>query len=827
MNEPIEPELLEIFEAEATSFLSLLTELLVNFEFSATSDAGAELLRELFRHAHSFKGAAATVGREDLAEAVHGLESRLDNVRRGRELPSRALVDAALCAIDVLSLGIHTPLTPEQVASANAQLSAAPPVSPGVREEPQPALSPLDALMAALTSLAQSGPDPERWAKTLERVWTERTANSPGHDAVVMLLGQTVQALRPGQKVPTGLVEAGLLAVDLLQSIGTPVPLTDASVRAVLHALGDVQATARQSSAGNAAAAAPATPAPATAAPANSAPEATVRIPVTLLDSILYRLDELAALRLRLDHHRRSIEESQEALESAVMRVRARQTDPVAELDFQKRGLERLHQQLTQEGYQLGLLVQALQDDVKEVRLVPVRPLLTALGRTVRDLAHRLGKDALLEVGGDDVRLDKRLLELIKDPLTHLLRNAVDHGLETPEERQRAGKSPAGRIQLSAFARDSQVILEVRDDGRGISFERVRDTAIGRGILDAERASVLPEREILNLIFEPGFSTSSIVTEISGRGVGLDVVRENVAALGGRIEFFSTPGNGAEFRLSIPLTLATSRGLVVRAGTGTFCLPLNAVEEVFVVETASIGVAQGQLAIPWRHQAVTLVPLADLLEGRPSQRPNRAVHAVLLALSDRRLALGVEALEGQEEIVVKALAPGTPRLPLVAGVSSLADGRLVTVLEPSALFAAAAALRGLSDRRAEGTRAVILVVDDSLTSRTLMASVLERAGYQTLLAPDGAAALALLASRTVDLVLTDVEMPVLNGLGLVEQLRARPQTARLPVILLTSLGSAQDRARGAASGADAYLVKKEFEAAQLLTLVSALLARPS
>ncbi|HZH03783.1 MAG TPA: response regulator, partial [Myxococcaceae bacterium] len=639
-------------------------------------------------------------------------------------------------------------------------------------------------------------------------------------------------------KLPEPAVGAALMAVDFLTShlSGTAgssdeVAAVEASLRAAAaSAAGTLAAAAVISEAraapGFAERRSPADrrsnpPPPPAPRPTAPPPDASVRISISLLDSILYRLDELVAVKLRLDYQRRQVEEAQETLDGAVSRARLAGVDPARELDAHKRRLEMIRRDLAQEVHFLGILAQELQEDVKEVRMVPLGPVLEPFRRVVRDLASSLGKEASLDIEGEAVRVDKRLLELIRDPLTHLLRNSIDHGVELPDERVASGKPKRASIRIVAESRESQVWLNILDDGRGISVERVKAVALERGVVERERLAAMTEREVLNLIFAPGFSTAVDVTEISGRGVGLDVVRENVGRLGGRIEFYTEPGQGTQFTLCLPLTLAASRGLLVVAGQDTYCIPLGAVEEVISVEPQDLGMAQGHFAVNWGRQATSFVRLEDLLAGRVSARPRGRVYAIILALSDRRLALGVDDLLGQEEVVVKGLGAGTPRLTFVAGATSLADGKLVTVLEPGALMeaAAAATARGVAPQRTTRT-ATILVADDSLTTRTMMASVLERAGYKTVMAHDGAYAASLLGQQAFDLVVSDVEMPNLDGFGLVKYLRSGAQHAQVPAILVTSLNTPEDRARGAEAGANAYIVKKDFDPSAFLALVS-------
>jgi two-component system chemotaxis sensor kinase CheA len=832
-------DLWAIFMQEATDLLGQLSRRLLDLEQLGAGAPRAEAVKEIFRQAHSLKGAAAAVGREDVAEVAHQLETCLDGVRKGLIEPSRGLIDASLATLDVLSAGLSRALTAEETARCTTALGAfraappdselaPPPATPRAAQETAPPVPPAGPKPSRRTASVQSkaarekvrqlfeamvaigrGDESDR-AKPLALVRAllenRRVARAPRVLEVVQALERVLSGATGGAIEDRAVAEAGLLAADFLQS-----ELDEGSspeeANAVLACLKGVTASA-------ATAAAPLVP---PAAPAQE--EASVRVPVALLDSLLYRIDELVASKLRIEHYRRQAEELQDDLEAALPGLAGAAADGAREVG---RRVERLREGLGQEVHRLGILAQSLQEEVKEVRMVPVGPLLEPFRRMVRELAFSLGKEATLEVRGEEVRVDKRLFDLMRDPLTHLLRNAADHGIEGPAERREAGKPERGLVRITAESRESQVWLEISDDGRGIDPEAVRRSAVAKGLIAADKAAALTARESLNLIFLPGLSTAAKVTTLSGRGVGLDVVRENVGQLGGRIEFFSERGKGARFVLSLPLTLAAARGLFVRAEQKLWCLPLSAVEEAIPLAPEALGRSHGHLFLRVRSQAIPFARLADLVEGRPAGLPTEHGLAVVLALSDRRLAIGVDELMGQEEVVIKGLAPGSPRARMVAGAASLADGRLVTVLEPGALFelmsnASAAPRAGAAGPARQRT---VLVVDDALTTRTMLSSVLQSAGYRTLTAADGLAALALLQGEAVDLVVSDVEMPGLDGFGLTAHIRATASLARVPVVLVTSLATSADRARGAEVGANAYVVKRNFDSAAFLELVS-------
>lgn len=804
----IDAELLGIFRAEAQELLPALSRVLVQLEAASEGEGRAALVREAFRLAHTLKGASSTAQREDFAQVAHVLEDTLHALREGRLEPDPTVIGACLEVVDLLTVGLHQTLTAAEAQSARARLTrGAPSKAPPERRSRSRKRARKDLrfdLLRQLASWATSRDATELATvqRLSEQVAAEAAATLPRTTAVASALVRACQRVAQGAPAEP-LVAACFVAADFLDTDATG-GASDEELAVVLACLEKVV---------------PASPA-AFAAPAVplGAEEATVRVRVTLLDSILFRLEELVAARLRLDHQRHEVEGLQEDLRAAARGAAVQGLEPLF------RRLESVRRDLTQEVHQLGVLAHGIQDDVREVRMVPVGPVLEPLRRVVRDLSAQFSRQATLVIEGSEVRVDKRLLEVLRDPLTHLVRNAVDHGIEGPEERVAAGKARQGTVTIRVESRESQVWIEVRDDGRGVSLEQVRTVAIARGLLNAARAATISERETLNLVFIPGFSTSASVTEVSGRGVGLDVVRAGVARLGGRIDFYSSPQEGTRFLLSLPLTLAATRGLMVRSRGKTYCLPLPAIEETLSVEVGQLGVAQGRLVLGWRRQAVAAAQLSDLFLGVPSAPPEGRVPAVILALSDRRLAVLVDELLDQQEVVVKSLAPGTPRLPFVAGAVSLADGRLVTMLEPSALLEAAL----LAPTLALGTsrrRKTVLLADDSLTSRTMVSTLLEQHGYHTLAVPDGEAALAAAARERVDAVVTDAEMPVVDGFELTRRLRGREGTARTPIVILTSLGAAEDRARGAAAGADAYLVKGEFSPGPFLALLAELLAR--
>jgi len=463
-----------------------------------------------------------------------------------------------------------------------------------------------------------------------------------------------------------------------------------------------------------------------------------------------------------------------------------------------------------------------LQDRATRTQMVPVATITDQLHRAVRDLSRAQGKDVRWETRGIDTEMDRGVLHQLSDSLLHLVRNSVDHGIELPAERAAAGKPAFATIRLHAMQLGSDVIIAVTDDGRGINTAGVSQRAASQGI----ETEGLSEEELLALTFHPGLSTTDFVTDVSGRGVGLDVVRTNVEGARGRVEVRSEPGVSTEFRIIVPITLAVLRCLLVEAGGQRFALPFHRVVLTQADQPATRIHAEGRPVVWVDNQSVPLSALADTLGtggGEPVVGP-----IVVLADSSRRHAFQVDRLVGQRDVVLKALSRLLPHLPAVAGASVEPDGSLLVVLDPPGLIQRARqGIRVTSAPaqapRKDGPRRRLLVVDDALTVRELQRSILERAGFEVRTASDGGQAMARLAEEPSDLILTDVEMPTMDGFALTEAVRAHPTLANIPVLILTSRSSEADRQRGLDVGADGYIIKSGFDEASLLAAVNRLL----
>lgn len=485
-------------------------------------------------------------------------------------------------------------------------------------------------------------------------------------------------------------------------------------------------------------------------------------------------------------------------------------------------------EQLDQYMSQFHGLVDDLEQEVIATRLLPISTTFAALPRAVRELANTTGKEVLLELHGETTELDRKLIELLGDPLLHLVRNAVDHGIEPPHEREAAGKARQGRIRINAEAVGGEVRVTISDDGRGIDPERMRTIAVNKGMISAERAAMLSDQEALDLIFVPGFTTARLLTDISGRGVGMDVVRTNISELGGQVVLESQPGQGTQISLLLPLTLVTTRILLVRVGQQTFALPASGCQGLIWITLDSISTIEGRATIGHDGHTIPVIQLSDLLgmEAEPLFQQNSRIPAVMVGSTQRLLSLLVDDVLDEREAVVKPIGPLLELQRRYSGAVQLGDGQLVLMLNPMSLAQEA---RGVmltaSVQAASHTRQQrrLLIADDSFTTRELIRSILHSAGYDVTAAIDGLDALDKLRAQSYDLVVSDVEMPRMDGFTLTANIRQELGLRDLPVIIVTSLASEEHKRRGMEAGAQAYIVKSQFNQDNLLGAIQQLL----
>lgn len=583
---------------------------------------------------------------------------------------------------------------------------------------------------------------------------------------------------------------------------------------------------------GEKAPAAPAEPIESTEPPAAvAAPEPrlqaaeTVRVRLSKLDELIKLMGEVVSSHARMRERLADIHALERSLAASLG-------------DGAAQGLRQFARLLKDDVQAQEALMDELHDKTLLMRMLPLAIVLEPAARLVRELARSVGKQVECSIGGTEIELDRQLIDKLSDPIIHLIRNAIDHGIELPAARAAAGKPAQGRLRLSARQDGGWVVIEVADDGGGIPVAAVREKAVKKGLLSAEKAAALTDQEAIDLIFLPGFSTSSIITDLSGRGVGMDVVRQTVLdELQGAVGIETRPGQGATFSLRLPMSLAMMRVLLVQA----HCLPWgftaqHVVELQRVPAQALMQVAERQVVIV-RNEFVPVVPLAELLRvpapaapagGPGAQERHPGLLLVVLQVRSEKIAVQVDGLLDERDMVIKPLPPHLRRLPLVSGMVITGRNEMVNVLHAPALLEQARRLRGQGVQagaaaHASATPYRVLVVDDSLNTREIEKDVLQAYGYHVTLAEDGVDGLRKAMEGEFDAILTDVEMPHMDGFTLTARLREEDKYRDTPIVIITSREKEEDKRRGMQVGADAYIVKGDFDQNNLVETLRTLL----
>jgi chemotaxis protein histidine kinase CheA len=648
-----------------------------------------------------------------------------------------------------------------------------------------------------------------------------------------------IGALREGRRpVDRAVVDVLLEALDVLRAIVAKARAgqrLDMDVRGLLARLADPSSVvSRQSSVvgGTGAGAAQKLSVPPAAA---AAAQSTLRIEFEKVDHLLNLVGEVVLARGRLT----SASEVQTTILRELAAVRKRLSitaglnGSAAPLNDELERLERVLRETFGEVEMglggLGLAVGQLRDTVMKLRMVPIARLFSKYQRTVRELANKLGKEISVELRGAETELDKVLVERLEDPLLHLVRNAADHGIEPPAERERAGKPRAGRIVLSAGQSGGQIVVSIRDDGRGLDAEKLKSKALEKGLLTREEADALDTEQCYQLIFRAGFSTAERVSDVSGRGVGMDVVREAISRLKGDIRISSEVGAGTTLELSLPLTLAITQVLTARVGGELVAIPLDAVVSAQTVAAGDLERVATGTCIRIGSELLQVVDLSQVLglAGGASLGDEQATAVVIVRQGQMELALLVQTVLGRHEVVIKALGPLLSAAPCAAGAALIGE-RMVLVVDLADV--AARALEGkpseprLRPRAVSATRAKVLVAEDSPLIRDAIRRELTRAGFDVTVAEDGERALQLAREKRFDAVSSDVMMPKLDGYELVRALRQEPHYRHVPIVMVTSKDARIDAIKGYDAGADAYLAKPAA-ADELVRVLDGLLRR--
>ncbi len=767
------------FQEEAQDLLQRLNEGVITLE---AEPGNRELIDQMLRDAHTLKGSSRMVGLIEISDVAHRLEDIMVLVRDGQMVYTHKLSDSFFEALDAI------------VYLADNK---------GVNEGDFLDLEGLQKRLSALAAEGAGGADDDALQAEGSESSPASMPDERSHDA----------------SDPFALnAEEGADGCDGAIGVSSDVDPA-APLHKVLHADNELK----------------------------SKVQATIRVRTNQLDGLLNLVSEVVIAQIKSEqrvHDMRVMYSRDTEILQTWSRVRSALTadgllakdpdlaDEVAYLDSivaeSHRTLAAFSKEYAEDVSRSGMVVNDLQEEGMRMRMLPVNTIFQAFPRAVRDLAKQFHKEIELHIEGGDTELDKKVLEEINDPLVHIIRNAVDHGIEDPDTREKMGKPRAGTIELSARQEGDRIIIEIKDDGAGIDPERVRASAVRKGYITAAEASGMSDRKAMYLIFEAGFSTAAIITEISGRGVGMDVVREFVVErLKGSLDVRSKVGEGTTFMLTIPLTLAIIRALMLRVGDEVFALPTGSIEETLQVDQSDIIKVEGREVIKRQLRTFPLTPLSDVLGVPGSTTDGDKVSIVTIGYSGNRLGFIVDEFVGEQQIVIKPLGSHLKKIDNVAGVTILGAGDVVPILHVPDLVANARQRTrqqmGITpSEEATGVR-TILICEDSFTTRELERSIFEAAGYDVETAVDGAAGLARLKDGlAVDAVVTDVQMPNMTGFQLTRAIKTDPTLSRIPVIIVTSLERDEEKEEGIDAGADAYITKSVFNQDTLLETVEQL-----
>jgi len=868
--EPLPPdgevpaEVLEFFVPEAEEHLQIVTHCLLSLETNPSS----EQIHRLLRAMHTVKGSAAQVGLHRISHVAHRAEDLIGRLREGELRPSAEIIDICLDSVDTLKkflyhqwtdeaamqASVHglfsriarlVPPEKEEVAAPAAEQAKEAVVPPAAQpaetapasylqeihlsdDEPVPATvaaSPAEVQPAAVPAVPHAAAEikkPEGIEKFAdEDLMRKEPASMPQSKSVRIALERLDRMMNAvGELVINRTRMLGRVAE--LERLADVLNFSKARMQDKVSEFQEKHEFSRIHSAP--------TPRPQDDFPLRSGYS-------SYSHSFDHSLAEFSELEMdRYDDFN--------ILSRSLTEISADITEVLTQLDGFVRRVDGDIDEFTK-------LAHRLQDEITQARMVPIGNLYTRLSRTVRDAAKAVNKKVELTLAGAETELDNNIIQQISDPLIHLVRNAVAHGLERDEERYEQGKSDAGNVAVRAYHRGNHIYIEVEDDGRGIDYEKVRKTAVDHGMLSAESAAELGERDLLDLLFQPGFSTAPRKTELAGRGVGLDVVKSNLALLNGEIEVETQKGLGTRFTLKVPLTLIISQALFIRCGTSMFALPLSFVEEIRRLRINEIEEVGGKLLTKVRDVVTEIVRLDSVLGLEPIQPINGYFRMVIANVAGRHVGIVVEDVVRKDEIVIKNLGEFLRNLKMFPGATIAPDGSLILLIDVNRLVAgeaiehrplmtsanaarifapgAAAIAHGAIPQEAIDfvpEEKLVVLVDDSISVRKFVGRMLEKAGYRVKLAADGLEALEIVTQTRCDLVVTDLEMPRTNGYELLSHLRQDAQTRNIPVMVVTSRAGAKHRDRAMKEGAMAFLTKPVQED-QFIAAVAGLIGSPA
>jgi two-component system chemotaxis sensor kinase CheA len=549
-----------------------------------------------------------------------------------------------------------------------------------------------------------------------------------------------------------------------------------------------------------------------------------MRVSKNKLDSLLLQGEEMLYSKLSIKQRESEIRELKTFLETW------KQEKNYGNFDGLDKKIDSLLISTMNDGQVVETMLNRFMDDVKDLMLMPFSSIIEMFPKMVRDISRKLNKDIEFTYSGVEFEIDRRILEELKDPLIHIIRNSVDHGIESTEERKRLDKNPKGSVSLNISQIGSGYVqIQIIDDGSGLDVEKLKDTALQHNFISKGEVDILNYYDAQMLIFKSGISTKEIITDLSGRGLGLAIVREKIEKLDGTINVTSEKNKGTVFEILLPITISTNRGIIIRVSKQDFVVPTSKVEKVIKVSKAEIKVIESRATIIVDGHIIPIFRLQDILQLQISKEHEEDKFISLLIVNDleKKMAFSVDEIIVEQEVLVKQFNKQLAKVRNISGATILGTGEVVPILEVQDLIKYSLSSGNntlkLNNKVEETSKKSIIVVEDSITSRTLLKNVLENNGYKVKTAVDGLEGWKAIKAEKFDLIISDVEMPRMNGFELTSVVRSHEETAEIPVILVTSLDSKEDTERGIEVGASAYIIKSNFQQNNLLEVIKKLI----
>lgn len=764
-------EFRDLFQADSHEHIQKIEAGILELE---KNPKDADLLKGIFREAHSMKGAAGLLGLKEIESITHVLEDQLGKASKGYAEYRPEDADRIYYALDQLRLLVDEACTGSK---ANVDLKKTIDILNGtvsINGEPVPAHD-------------SNEKDPSRESNTPAQ-------GKPGTISAPSLPARTdaTTTVKPRESSPRPASQAPEKKVEAPKSSNTPGPGGKFKID-------------------------------------------TMRVDPAKLDSLLGYSGELTVTKNRIQKRAQEIMELNLMFEdftklwkglSGIGKEEKRKWDNLVQR------LSGLKVKSIQDSAKLDLIAGKIEEGIQNVRLLPLSSVFDIFPRTVRDISRELSKEVYLTLEGGQVTADKLVIEELKDPLMHLVRNSLDHGIETRDDREKAGKPNPARVTISGKMINNAVFIEIEDDGRGLDLKRIKEKAIQKGLFQPHEIEEMTEHQVKEIIFHPGFSTKTEVTSLSGRGVGMDVVKTFVEKFKGSIEIDTALGSGTKFSIRLPTNFSTNHVLIIQLQGWKYGIPTEFVDQSLFIRRDQITTVEGKPVISWGNEPIRLVHLADYFPIRfpkdEAKSNKKQESCLILRYNGEKVGVLVDSIVDKQEILLKPFGGIIESVPKLAGTTILESGEICYMIQVSELYSEIKGKLIVREWKNESgdskTDKKILVVEDSLITRAQIQRILEENGYQVITAVDGVDGLEKVQKNEINLLLTDIEMPKKDGFALVKEVRAMSKFRDLPIVVVTSLGSDDHIRMGKEAGANSYLIKSQFDQNVLLQTVERLLS---